>query len=459
MYKQFVGKKVAILGLGVEGFSSLRFFKENGAEVAVKDKKNEVEIDQELLGKAKNYTSDFKFGYSYLQNLLIYDIVVRSPSIRPDTPQLLEVAHNGVKITSNTKIFFDICPGRIIGVTGTKGKGTTTALIGEILKRSGYRAFVGGNIGKAPLDFVNEMGSDNWAVLEMSSFQLIDMEKSPHVAVVLMVTSEHLDWHKDSNEYIEAKINIVSHQESQDFAVINVDYLESSRFSEETIAKKVFVSVHREQDSGVYLKDEVVTRTFNGKTERILPVDEIFLRGRHNVENIAAAAAATSVIGARVEDIAKIAREFKGLPHRLEFIKEVSGIKYYNDSFSTTPETAIAALKSFTEPIILILGGSNKGSSYSELGEEINKAENVKEIVLIGDTADQMEQSIDAKGKYKSKITRELRTMDEIVRIASEKARSGDIVLLSPACASFGLFKDYKDRGNQFKSVVRSLTN
>ena len=457
MYKQFIGKKVAILGLGIEGLSSLRFFKENGSEVDVKEKKEESEIDQEVLEKARNYTSDFKFGLDYLQNLLVYDIVVRSPSLRPDTPQLLEVSHNGVIITSNTKIFFDLCVGKIIGITCTKGKGTTTALIGEMLKKSGFRAFVGGNIGRPPLDFVHEIGVNNWAVLEMSSFQLIDMEKSPHVAVVLMVTSEHLEWHKDTTEYIEAKMNIVSHQEAQDFSVINVDYQGSSSFSDQTEAEKLFVSIHKEQDSGVYLKNEVITRTLSGKTEPILPVGEIFLRGRHNIENISAAAAASSVIGVRVEDIAKVAREFKGLPHRLEFIVEVSGVKYYNDSFSTTPETAIAALKSFTEPLILILGGSDKGSNYSELGKLINEVDNIKEIILIGDTADKIEEYIDLKGKYKSKVTKELRTMSEIVSKAKETAKSGDVVLLSPASASFGLFKNYKDRGEQFSQAVRSL--
>src|SRR3989344_238373 len=362
MFEQFNGKKVAVLGLGVEGISSLKFFKENGAEVAVKDQKEEGEVDQDILTTAKAYTSDFRFGPSYLQNLLNYDIIVRAPSIRPDLPELLEVSHNGGKITSNVKTFFDICPAKIIGVTGTKGKGTTTALIGEMVKKAGFRAFVGGNIGKPPLDFINELGTDSWVVLELSSFQLMDMEKSPNIAVVLMVTSEHLDWHKDTTEYIEAKMNIVSHQTKEDYSVINVDYLGSSGFSDKTLSQKVYVSLHREQDNGVYVKNEIITRTLKGKTEEILPTKEIFLRGNHNVENIAAAAAAASIAGVSANEIAEVARTFKGLPHRLEFVREVSGVKYYNDSFSTTPETAIAAIKSFTEPLIIILGGSVKNS-------------------------------------------------------------------------------------------------
>lgn len=458
MYEHLSGKKVAILGIGVEGVSSLKFFKRNGAEVSVRDKKEEAEIDEKTLSEIKQYTKDLKFGPKYLQNLLICDIVVRSPSIRPDLPELLEVSHNGVKITSNVKIFFDLCPGKIIGVTGTKGKGTTTALIGEMLNKAGYRTFVGGNIGKPPLDFLAEMGTDSWAVIEMSSFQLMDMEKSPHIGVVLMVTSEHLDWHLDTEEYIESKANILKHQVETDFAVINVDYLGSAGFSDKTQANKIFVSLHKEQKPGVYLKDEIVTRSFNGKTEEILPTKGIYLRGRHNVENVAAAAAAVTIVGVDVKSIAETAKTFKGLPYRLEFIQEVYGVKYYNDSFSTTPETAIAAIRSFTEPTILILGGSDKGSDYSELGKEIDKAENIKEIILIGDTADKIEREFDYKGKYRGKVNKGLKSMSEIVSTAKSKAKSGDVVLLSPACASFGLFKNYKERGNLFKKEVMNLS-
>jgi UDP-N-acetylmuramoylalanine--D-glutamate ligase len=451
---EFKDKKIAVLGLGVEGISSLKFFSRHGAELSIRDKKDEKDINQEVLKEAKQLTSELTFGPTYLQNLLTFDIIVRSPSIRPDQPELLEAVHNGAKVTSNTKTFFDLCPAKIIGVTGTKGKGTTAALIGEMLKAGSIKAFVGGNIGKPPLDFVDGIRPEDWVVLEMSSFQLIDMEKSPHVSVVLMVTSEHLDWHKSSEEYISAKSNIVSHQGSEDFSVINVDHPGSSGFSDKTEAKKVLVSLFKEQNPGVFLKNEIVTRNINGKSEEILPTKEIHLRGRHNIENISAAVAAASVVGVGVEDIAKVVKSFKGLPHRLEFVSEVEGVKYYNDSFSTTPETAIAAIKSFTEPLILILGGSEKESDYSELGKELNKADNIKNIILIGDTAERIQDSIGKFGKYRDKFIKGSKNMQGIITNAKSVATVGDIVLLSPASASFGMFRNYKDRGEQFRSAV-----
>lgn len=450
-------KKIAILGLGVEGISSLKFFSRYRAEVSIRDKKDEKDIDQGILEKAKQLTSDFTFGPAYLHNLLTFDIIVRSPSIRPDQPEILEAAHKGVKITSNTKTFFDLCPAEIIGVTGTKGKGTTAVLISEMLSKGSLRVFVGGNIGKPPLDFIDEVDSKDWVVLEMSSFQLIDIEKSPHVAVVLMVTSEHLDWHRSSEEYISAKTNIVSHQSSEDFAVINVDHPGSSGFSDKTVSKQISVSLFKEQNPGVFVKNEIVMRNFNGKIEEILPTKDIYLRGRHNVENISAAAAAASVVGVGVGDIAKVAKSFKGLPHRLEFVREIEGVKYYNDSFSTTPETAIAAIKSFTEPLILILGGSEKESDYSDLAEEINRSNNIRKVVLIGDTAEKIEGAIGKFGKYREKFIKGTKNMTEIVLSTKSVATAGDVVLLSPASASFGIFKNYKDRGEQFRSIVNKL--
>ena len=240
--------------------------------------------------------------------------------------------------------------------------------------------------------------------------------------------------------------------------MINVDYLGSSGFSDKTRAKKVFVSLFKNQNPGVYLHNRVIVRSFNNKIEEIVPVKDIFLRGRHNGENIAAAAATSSLAGVEVKDIANVARIFKGLPYRLEFVREIKGIKYYNDSFSTTPETAIAALKSFTQPLIIVLGGSSKDSDYSKLGKEINLSENIKGIILIGETGEEIGNSFDKFGKYKGKVYQVAKDMNEIVLSASKIAVSGDVVLLSPASASFDMFRDYKDRGERFNNAVRSLT-
>jgi len=454
---KFEGKRVVILGLGIEGLSSLKFFAKTKASVSVRDQKEEKDLERSFLSEAKKYTQDFTLGPNYLLNLQEFDMIVRSPGLRPDLPEILEATSAGTRLTSNTKLFFDFCPGTIIGVTGTKGKGTTAALIFEMLKKAGRKVFIGGNIGTPPLDFLDQLSEESWAVLEISSFQLIDMNTSPGIAVVLMVASEHLDWHKSSGEYIKAKTNILLHQKEQDFAVVNVDHPISEGFAKLSKGHKLLVSLFKEQNPGVYLKGEVLLRSYAGKIEEILPVKDVFLRGRHNLENIAAAAAASTVVGVSVNDIASVAREFKGLPHRLEFVGEVAGVKYYDDSFSTTPETAIAAIRSFSEPLIVILGGSEKGSDYTDLASVVRGTRNIKGVILIGDTASKIEAEIMSISGFAGKIIKGGATVQEIITNARSLAESGDIVLLSPACASFGLFKNYKDRGEQFKGVVNSL--
>ncbi|MEX0616541.1 MAG: UDP-N-acetylmuramoyl-L-alanine--D-glutamate ligase [Candidatus Woykebacteria bacterium] len=453
----FEGKKVAILGLGVEGLSSLKFFAKTKAEISVRDQKEQKDFDPALLAQVKNYTQDYVFGANYLSNISGFDVIVRSPALRPDLPEILKATTSGARLTSNLKLFFDFCKGKIIGVTGTKGKGTTSTLIFEMLKKAGKKVFIGGNIGTAPLDFLEDVTEDSWVVLEISSFQLIDMQTSPYIAVVLMIASEHLDWHKSTEEYIKAKTSIVSHQTEQDFVVINVDHPISEGFAKLSKANKAFVSLFKEQNPGVYLKNEVVTRSFEGKVEEILPIKEVFLRGRHNLENITTAAAVSSLAGVSVQDIASVAREFKGLPHRLEFVREVSGVKYYDDSFSTTPETAIAAIRSFSEPLVIILGGSEKGSDYTDLGSVVRSAKNIKGVILIGETADKIESEITSISGFGGKIIKGPRTTQEIITTAKSLTQPGDIVLLSPACASFGLFVNYKDRGDQFKEVVNRI--
>jgi UDP-N-acetylmuramoylalanine--D-glutamate ligase len=285
---------------------------------------------------------------------------------------------------------------------------------------------------------LGKLGKDDWVVLELSSFQLIDLQKSPHIAVVLMTVPEHQDWHKGIREYVEAKKNIVSRQSGEDIAVVNRDYLLSREIGKAAGGKVVWVSG----------KDI-------GETRGIGDVGEIKLRGEHNWENIVAAAAAARAAGVSDSVIGRVVKEFRGLEHRLEEAGEVKGVKFYNDSFSTTPETAIAAIKSFSEPEIVILGGSSKGSDFSELGKAIAEAKNVKAVVLIGKEGGRIGEAI---GKIKK--IRKIKgsgNMEEIVNLAYNNTVSGDVVLLSPACASFDMFKNYKDRGNQYKKAVRSL--
>lgn len=431
----FKNKKVAVIGAGVEGVSSTQFFKKQGANVTILDKKN---------------------GKDYLKNLDQYDIIVRSPGVKLSVLHQVLPKESYSKITSNIKLFFEECPAKIIGVTGTKGKGTTATLIYEMLKKDGRDAYIGGNIGGPPLDFLEKLTKDSWVVLELSSFQLQDLTKSPYIAVLLMITSEHLDYHKDTNEYVEAKRNIVHYQTASDAAIINRDYPASNESDVHTHARVFQVSRERESGQGCYVKDRAVWVKQNGIEKKIIDIKDIFLPGEHNLENVCAAVMAATLAGVSKNAIVGVLREFRGLEHRLELVGEVRGVWYYDDSFSTTPETAIAAILAFKQPEILILGGSSKGSDFSQLGEYIRQSPNIKAIIGIGIEWPRIKERI-RNQESGIMVVEGARDMQQIVQAAAKIAEPGDVVLLSPACASFGMFKNYKDRGEQFKKEVRKL--
>lgn len=326
-------------------------------------------------------------------------------------------------------------------------------MIGEILKTSSGQVFVGGNIGNPPIGFLDKLNKNDIVVLELSSFQLQDLEKSPHIAVILDIKVDHLDYHQNEAEYIEAKLNIVRFQTKNDFAVINADYLTSIEFASSTPAKIYWFSRRKTVDLGSFLlKNKLILRTEDKETE-IIALGHIRLRGAHNLENIAAAVTASFLAGANLEAIKSAVKKFKGLEHRLEFVREVHGVKFYNDSFSTTPETAIAAIQSFEEPIILLLGGSEKGADYQGLGKIISQSK-VKMIIPIGLTARRIVKEVT---NHEIKIIDEIQSMSEAIKIAQENARPGDVVILSPASASFDRFKNYKERGKIFKAEVNKL--
>jgi len=426
----FKNKKIAVIGEGIEGISSAKYLKSKGAKVTILDQKQ---------------------GSNYLDNLEDYDLVVRSPGIKIE---MLEKYVSRDKITSQTKTFFDICPCPIIGVTGTKGKGTTSTLIYEMLKKDGKDAYLGGNIGNTPFDFFEHLKSSSVVVLELSSFQLLDLHKSPHIAVILMITSEHLDYHPNVLEYISAKRNIIKFQKATDFAIINRDYPASNESDVDALGKVFYVSREREVDNGCFARDgKIVIRT----KDREIPVFEtkdLLLRGKHNYENVCAAVMAAYLAGVSIKNIQEVLADFAGLPHRLELVGVVNGAEYFNDSFSTTPETAIAAIEAFKEPEILILGGSSKNSNFQELGEVISKKGNIKAIIGIGVEWVRIKPFIKSKNIILIEGAKDMHT---IVLAASKIAVSGDVVLLSPACASFDMFKNYKDRGEQFKEEVSRL--
>jgi UDP-N-acetylmuramoylalanine--D-glutamate ligase len=452
----YTDKKVAVIGLGVEGVAITKFLVDKGAIVTILDHNTQDKLTQDFYFAVKKLGVTFILGETYLDGLSDFDIIVRSPGVRRFHPKLIDASQKGIVITSLTQIFMELCPCQIIGVTGTKGKGTTSTLIYEMLKKAGKDAYLGGNIGLPPITFLDKLTKDSIVVLEMSSFQLQDLTLSPHIAVMLMVTSEHLDYHGDTLEYVMAKRNILSHQSTDDIAILNRDYPASLESDIYTDGAVYFVTREGEVSQGAFLKDEAVYLRNNGEDIKIIDYDQILLPGKHNLENVCAASMAAYLSGVSVQDIGIVLHTFKGLEHRLELVAETNGVKWYDDSFSTTPETAIAAIEAFSSPEILILGGSPKGSDFTELGQIIGKASNIKAIIGIGVEWERMKSQFPTSN-FQFPIVEGAEDMATIVKAAEKIATPGDVVLLSPACASFGMFKNYKDRGAQFKRIVQTL--
>lgn len=430
----FKNKKVAILGFGLEGKDALLFLLKRGAKVSIFDRKEESQLDIEKFARSK---VNIFCGKNYdLTKLSGCDLVVRSPGVYRFQKEIVNAEKSGIEITSPTKIFFDLCPSKIIGVTGTKGKGTTASLIYEMLKAGGKDVYLAGNIGVAYLEILPKLSEKSIVILELSSFQLIDVKKSPNIAVVLNITVDHLDWHKDKKEYVEAKKNIVKYQDKDDFAVINKDYVTPKKFAKETSAKVVFFS----------------KKTLSGKFK-----DGLLLKGEHNLENISASVSVAKIFRINDTEITEVLSKFKGLEHRLELVGKVDEVTFYNDSFATGPQPSIAAISSFNEPLTVILGGSEKGLDYKKLGQEITKRGNVKFVILIGDVGRKIKNALINIGYDRRVLDLRKSNMKTIVKKAFAATPKGGVVLLSPAAASFDMFKDYKDRGNQFKEAVKNL--
>ncbi len=454
MSEKYKGKKILIAGFETEGKATFEFLKKNGVKADIADRldgdefyKRHPEIKQE--------DDKVILGDNYLDCVSDYEVIFRTPGLSLLTPKLLEAKEKGIEITSQVKLFMELCPCQTIGVTGTKGKGTTATLIYEILKESDKDAYLGGNIGVPAISFFEELSEDSVVILELSSFQLMDLDRSPNIAVVLNITQDHLDYHESREEYVEAKKPIVKYQKAEDCAVINVDYDTSRAFRDETKARIFEISTNQAVEKGCYInkKDEIMLR-MEDTEEKIASFSELELRGRHNLENVCAAVAASYIAGADLTLIKKTVKGFKGLEHRLELVAEVNGVKYYNDSFATTPETTIAAINAFHEPIILISGGSEKGSDYAEMGKII--AEKVKTAFLIGDTSGKIKKKI-TDVNPQAEIQEGFTDMDDLVMRASKQTEAGDVVILSPGCASFGLFDNYKQRGELFREAVKKL--
>lgn len=449
-------KKVAIIGMGVSNLPLLDYFYDKNAKVTVFDKNTPSD---EIMEKINKYRYEVEIGEYNLSRLNGFDIVFRSPSVLPTREELVTAANKGAIITSEIEMVLKLAPCKIIGVTGTEGKTTTTSIIYEILKSSGKNCFLGGNIGKPIFTEIKNMKPEDIVVLELSSFQLMGMEVSPDISVVTNMYPDHLNIHSSYEEYQQAKKNIFLHQNENGVVILNYDNEITRKFANEVKSNLVYFSSLQKLKNGyVYdRKDETIKRYANGKSENILKKQEIKLRGIHNYENICAALAATALIVDEKSQI-KAIKEFNGVEHRLEFVRELNGVKYYNDSIGTSPASTIAGLNAFDENIILLAGGSDKGLDYTEIGETI--AKKVRVLLLTGPTAEKIENATKLAMNKAGKETVEIihcKDLQEAVSTANEKAKSGEIVLMSPASASFDAFKNFIERGIKFKEFVNNL--
>lgn len=449
-------KKVAIIGMGVSNLPLLDYFYDKNAKVTVFDKNTPSD---EIMEKINKYRYEVEIGEYNLSRLNGFDIVFRSPSVLPTREELVTAANKGAIITSEIEMVLKLAPCKIIGVTGTEGKTTTTSIIYEILKSSGKNCFLGGNIGKPIFTEIKNMKPEDIVVLELSSFQLMEMKVSPDISVITNMYPDHLNIHSSYEEYQQAKKNIFLHQNENGVVILNYDNEITRKFADEVKSNLVYFSSLQKLKNGyVYdRKDETIKRYANGKSENILKKQEIKLRGIHNYENICAALAATASIVDEKSQI-KAIKEFNGVEHRLEFVRELNGVKYYNDSIGTSPASTIAGLNAFDENIILLAGGSDKGLDYTEIGETI--AKKVRVLLLTGPTAEKIENATKLAMNKAGKETVEIihcKDLQEAVSTANEKAKSGEIVLMSPASASFDAFKNFIERGIKFKEFVNNL--
>ena len=444
------GKRVAVLGYGVEGKDLVEYLKGKAVSISVYDEKKPHELG---IKDGKRKGIKYYCGRDYLKKgLRGYDYLFRSPGFYRYSKEITDAQKEGVKVSSAIKLFFDLCPSKIIGVTGTKGKGTTCALINEILKTEKKDVFLAGNIGKPCLELLPKLKEKSVVILELSSFQLIDLNKSPHISVVLNVTSDHMDWHKNVKEYVNSKVNIVSHQTEDNFAVINADYKTPSSFTKETKGRVLYFSSKKEVEGSwviggkIYMSGKLLGETNNLK-----------LKGKHNWENITAAVCVTGLMGVKKGNVRKAIYNFKGLEHRLEFTGQAGGVYFYNDSYSTGPQSTKAAVESFRGDITLILGGYDKGLEYGSLINYLSSKRNLKVILLIGDLAEKFKYLL-IKERYPGKILNlKYSPMSVILKKAYLNTKRKGVVLLSPAAASFDMFSDYKQRGNYFKRQVKIL--
>ncbi len=458
---------ILILGMGREGWSTYHFLRTKfpNKKLAVADKQplEKFAEDQQQLLKNDPHL-EYYFGNNHLTNLKNYQLIFKSPGIPQTIPAIDQAKKNGSQLTSNTQLFFGLCPGITIGVTGTKGKSTTSAIIHHVLQTNGLDSHLVGNIGQPSLTILERINADSLVVCELSSHQLETMTISPHLAVVQDVTSEHLDYYPDTASYQQAKIPICKYQTENDFVIFNPQMTGATKITQFSAGQHLRFSLQEGPDAVVFVRNKQILRKDNQqRTELILEIEKLPLKGEHNLLNVMPAVVVGTLFNLSAEQIGNALQNFKALPHRLEFFYQKKGIRYYDDSLSTMPDAAMRALDSFSEPVVLIAGGYERHQDFSELAKKILEKK-VAGLVLFEPTGKRLAVEINNLDTDNSLVIEFAKTMPEAVGKAQHimaqyfmlSGESQGVILLSPASASFGLFKDYQDRGEQFKKAVQT---
>ena len=452
--KYIHGKNVAIIGLGVSNLPLIDYFYNKKSNVTIFDGREKNQLPKETLDKITKYKMKIFTGKDYLSELKGFNLILRSPSCLPTIPELKKEEENGAIVTTEIELFMKMCPCQTIGITGSDGKTTTTTLIYEILKNAGYNTYVGGNIGTPLFTKLNEIKPSDKVVLELSSFQLMEMDISPDIAVITNITPNHLNVHKDFQEYIDAKKNIFKFQNEKGILILNYDNEITRECGKKANGSIIYFSSKNNLDEGYIVDGDVIKKCEDKLRKHIVNTRDLLIKGTHNFENICCALAATSTLVDQTNALETI-KKFSGVEHRLEFVKEIDGVKWYNDSASTSPSRLINALNAFDEDVVLIAGGADKNLDYTPIGKPI--LDKVKTLILMGQTAEKIFNSVKQEEENQNKEISiyMAKNLQEAVEIAKKHAKQ--IVLFSPASTSFDMFKDMYDRGRIFKNIVNTM--
>ena len=454
--RELKNKKVAVIGLGVSNIPLIEYLYQKQAQVTIFDNKEEEKIDKNIIDEIKKYKFKYYLGEDSLSHLKGFYLIFRSPSCLPTKPELLAEKQRGAIVTTEIEQLIKMAPCKVIGITGSDGKTTTTTLTYEVLKNAGYKCYLGGNIGIPLFTRLNEIEPEDIIVLELSSFQLMEMEVSPQIAAITNITPNHLNVHKDYQEYIDAKKNIFTHQDENGILVLNADNEITNGCRSEANGKVILFSSSQKLENGYIVDDGIIKECNDGIRRHIISVKDIKLKGIHNYQNICTTLALTKTLVDTDKAIDTI-KEFSGVHHRLELVRILDGVEWYNDSASTTPTRGISALNAIDKEIVLIAGGADKNLDYTPIAKPI--VERVKKLILIGQTATKIYDAVkkELENQNKQLDIHMCETFKQSIDLAKRLAKPGQVVLFSPASTSFDMFKDMYDRGDKFRDEVNKL--